>query len=280
VYGRRDPGNPVGMLSVLRSKLTFSNAVAVLALFVALGGSSYAALRVGSREIVNNSVRSADLRNNDVRSRDIRNGEVRSADLRNNGIRGRDIHDGAVASADLQDNAITSRDIRDGSIVGGDVAPDTLTGTNVLESSLGTVPSATNAGTLDGRSAAAFLSADRLVTTGFEKLSIGQTRAIARSGPFTWSATCADAGGGSTQLTVTLESTEAGAFTASFDGAGGAVSPGSPATVFQNASSTPVFGIGFPATAVAPSGAAPSGLGFVAIDVVGADCGVKISLTP
>src|SRR5215212_5220241 len=48
--------------------------VAGLALFVALGGSSYAALKVGSGQIKNNSVRSRDLRNNDVRGRDIRQG--------------------------------------------------------------------------------------------------------------------------------------------------------------------------------------------------------------
>ena len=37
--------------------------IAVIALFVALGGGAYAALRVGSKQIVNNSVRSQDVRN-------------------------------------------------------------------------------------------------------------------------------------------------------------------------------------------------------------------------
>jgi hypothetical protein len=56
-------------------------AVALLALFVALGGSSYAALKIGSKQIVNNSVRSKDLRNNDVRSRDVRNNSLTGADV-------------------------------------------------------------------------------------------------------------------------------------------------------------------------------------------------------
>ena len=266
------------MLSRLPSKLTFSNIVAMVALFIALGGSSYAALRVGSEEIADNSVRSRDLRNNDIRGRDIRTGAVRSSDLRDNDIRGRDIHTGAVRSADLRNNGIRSEDIRTGAIAGGDVAADTLTGANLLESSLATVP---NAARLDGKSATAFLAADRLITTGFETLTIGQTRTIARSGPFTWSAACADAAGDS-ELTVTLESTEADAFAASFDPTtgGGPVGPGAPVTVFQGSSPTPVYTIGFPATAVAPSGAAPIGLGFVAIDVAGADCGVKMMLMP
>jgi hypothetical protein len=58
------------------------------------------------------------------------------------------------------------------------------------------------------------------------------------------------------------------------------VSPGTPVTVFQNSSPTPAYSIGFPATAIAPSGAAPTGLGFVAINVAGADCGVNITLWP
>jgi hypothetical protein len=49
---------------------TFANVIALLALFVALGDSSYAALSVGSKQIVDNSVRSKDLRNNEVRGHD------------------------------------------------------------------------------------------------------------------------------------------------------------------------------------------------------------------
>jgi hypothetical protein len=58
-----------------------SMAVALLALFVALGGSSYAALKVSGKQIVNNSVRSKDLRNNDVRSADVRNNALTGADI-------------------------------------------------------------------------------------------------------------------------------------------------------------------------------------------------------
>jgi hypothetical protein len=44
--------------------------IAVIALFVALGGGAYAALRVGSKQIVNNSVRSKDVRNRTLMGRD------------------------------------------------------------------------------------------------------------------------------------------------------------------------------------------------------------------
>ena len=44
--------------------------IAVIALFVALGGGAYAALRVGSKQIVDNSVRSQDVRNGALRGGD------------------------------------------------------------------------------------------------------------------------------------------------------------------------------------------------------------------
>jgi hypothetical protein len=55
--------------------------VAYLALFVALGGSSFAALRVGSRQIVNNTISTKDLKNNDTRGKDVRNNTLTGADI-------------------------------------------------------------------------------------------------------------------------------------------------------------------------------------------------------
>jgi hypothetical protein len=77
-----------------------SMAVALLALFVALGGSSYAALTVGSRQIADNSVRSKDLRNNNIRSRDVRNGTLTGADVNEARL-------GTVPSANTAANANT-----------------------------------------------------------------------------------------------------------------------------------------------------------------------------
>jgi hypothetical protein len=250
------------MPAFIRGRLTFSNVVALLALFVALGGSSYAAVRIGSRQIADNSVRGKDIRNNDIRSRDIRNGSVLGRDLRNGTVTGADVRNGTVTGAEVRGNSLTGRDI--------------------LESTFRTVPSAANAANataLGGKTASAFLSADRLTTSPFVKLSVGQTKTVARSGPFTWKATCTDAGSGQRTLTVTVESTEAGAVAASFNGSGAPVGPGAPATVFDSAATAgPAYSIGFPATAIAPSGAQPTGFGWVAIEAGGADCGTKINL--
>ena len=134
------------MLSKLRERLNYANVVATIALFAALGGSSYAALRISGREIVNNSVRSADLRNNDVRGRDIRNGTVTSRDVRDSSLLARDFAagqlpagppgppaqlEGVAAGGDLAGtypsptiaaSAVSSADVADGSLRRDDIA--------------------------------------------------------------------------------------------------------------------------------------------------------------
>jgi hypothetical protein len=72
------------MLTQLRSSLTYGNVMATVAVFIALGGTSYAVATgsIDSRELKNNTVRSKDIRNNDVRSTDVRNGSLLATDFR------------------------------------------------------------------------------------------------------------------------------------------------------------------------------------------------------
>jgi hypothetical protein len=70
------------MLASLRSHVAH-NVVGYLALFIALGGTSYAVATgsINSRAIKNNTVRSKDIRNNDVRSKDVRNRSLLAKDF-------------------------------------------------------------------------------------------------------------------------------------------------------------------------------------------------------
>ena len=79
---------------------------------------------------------------------------------------------------------------------------------------------------------------------------------------------------------MTVESTEPDGFIADFGGGGQPVSPGSPAEAFNSVSSGSVYTIGFPFSAVGPSGAAPAGIAFVGIKVGGADCLVNGIIWP
>jgi hypothetical protein len=57
-----------------------------LALFAALGGTSYAVLHIDSNDVIDNSLRSRDVRNDTLRSRDVRDQSLRARDLRRNSI--------------------------------------------------------------------------------------------------------------------------------------------------------------------------------------------------
>ena len=64
------------MLQRLRARLTYANVTATLALFIALGGTSYAALRlprnsVGPTQIRTGAVSSSEIRDRSVRLRDL-----------------------------------------------------------------------------------------------------------------------------------------------------------------------------------------------------------------
>jgi hypothetical protein len=84
------------VLRSFRQRLSYSNVTATVALFIALGGTSYAVIRVDSGDVVDNSLRSADMRDNSVRGRDIRDRTLHGRDVRPNGLGG-----GAVKESSL-----------------------------------------------------------------------------------------------------------------------------------------------------------------------------------
>ncbi len=81
--------------------------VGVIALFIALGGTSYAAVTleagsVGSREIRNRSVKNSDLANRSVGTRQLRSNAVTSSKIAAGAVNGDDVQNGSLSSADFQ----------------------------------------------------------------------------------------------------------------------------------------------------------------------------------
>ena len=60
----------------MRLRPSPSTAIAAVALFAALGGSSYAAVRVTGKDIRNGTVTSKDVRNHSLRARDFKPGTL------------------------------------------------------------------------------------------------------------------------------------------------------------------------------------------------------------
>jgi len=75
------------MLNALRRHLSYANVMATVAVFVALGGSSYALVRVGSADIVDGSVKSRDLRDRGIAERDVRTNTLGSRSIRESTLR-------------------------------------------------------------------------------------------------------------------------------------------------------------------------------------------------
>jgi hypothetical protein len=103
-------------------------AVAALALFVSLGGVSYA--------VATGSIGSREIRDGAVKSRDIANGTVQSRDVRDGGLQGRDVANGTLRSRDVRDGGLRGVDVRDGTLSGADLAPNSLGDREIDESQL------------------------------------------------------------------------------------------------------------------------------------------------
>jgi hypothetical protein len=66
----------------LRQRLTYANVMSTIAVFIALGGSSYAALQIDSGDIANNSVRGVDVRNRSISERDVKRNALGGRSIR------------------------------------------------------------------------------------------------------------------------------------------------------------------------------------------------------
>jgi len=60
---------------------SYSNVMATAAMFIALGGTSYAAVKITGAEVRDGTLTGRDVRNGSLSGRDVRNGSLRAADI-------------------------------------------------------------------------------------------------------------------------------------------------------------------------------------------------------
>jgi hypothetical protein len=156
------------LFSRVRARLSFANVTAAIALFVALGGTGYAAVTlpsnsvgraeiktggVGKSEIGANTVGSSEIRGSSITAPDIKSGAVGPSEVRPNAIDSDELSDGGIGAADLSDaaktavaaiDAVTFRAAAasDGTAPKGNAKSITRTGTGVYSVDLGTDVSA------------------------------------------------------------------------------------------------------------------------------------------
>ena len=66
----------------LRTKLTYANVMATIAVFVALGGSSYAALRITGQNVKDGSLSGKDVKDQSLTGGDVKNGTLAPTDFK------------------------------------------------------------------------------------------------------------------------------------------------------------------------------------------------------
>ena len=98
------------MLKRAASQLTYANVMATIAVFIALGGTSYA--------VTTGSIDSREIQNNSIRSGDVLEGTVRSSDIRDHTILSRDVKKGVLKAEGLPGRAATRWGHRTGRTAG------------------------------------------------------------------------------------------------------------------------------------------------------------------
>jgi len=105
------------IFSRARQRLNFANVTSTLALFVALGGTSYAAITLPANSVGKSQIRTAGVAQSEVASESIGTGELRS-----NSVNSPEIRTNAVGASEIRPSAIDSDELADKGIGAADLA--------------------------------------------------------------------------------------------------------------------------------------------------------------
>jgi hypothetical protein len=184
------------LFSWVRSRLTYANVVATLALFLVLGGGTALASYIVSS-------------NTQIGPGTVSGHKPPSGDHSN-------VIAGSVNGTDLAGSSVNSGKVVDGSLLGSDIHANTITGSNLNTSSVAGALQVRTAYTADGPGA--------------------PPEDFYTQGPWTLTGTCVDEGGGFFHAKVDLTNSGDAAMVAVNDGSGNRVSSGGSTTVAQSGS--------------------------------------------
>ena len=112
--------------------LTFANVMSCVAVFIALGGTSYAAIKVSGKNVNNNSLTGTDIKNESVGSKDVKNRSLLAKDFKSGqlpaGGRGPAGPAGATGAQGPPGPTLLAQVTAQGNLVGGTAASATRTG--------------------------------------------------------------------------------------------------------------------------------------------------------
>ena len=106
---------------LLRQRPSPAMIVALIALFVALGGSSYAVTKISTKNLRTGAVNSRVVKNNSLRSADVRRESLTGGDIKTDSIKNADIDNATLRanSADTAARATTANTAENANALGG-----------------------------------------------------------------------------------------------------------------------------------------------------------------
>ena len=134
--------------------------VALIALVVALSGTSYAVVRIGTKQIKSNAITSPKIRNGQVRNVDLARNSVLTAKIVAGAVTGLQIRDAGIGNADLGNDSVSGAKVRGGAIGNSDLANDAVTASKVRASAVGNTELANDAVTSPKIKDASIVAAD------------------------------------------------------------------------------------------------------------------------
>ena len=119
--------------------------VALIALLVALSGTTYAATRIGTKQIKDNAITSPKIRNGAVKNIDLARNSIVTAKIVAGAVTGLQIKDASVGNADLGNDSVSGAKIRAGAVGNSDLANDAVTSAKIRAGAVGNSDLADNA---------------------------------------------------------------------------------------------------------------------------------------
>jgi hypothetical protein len=129
------------LLMRVRRRASFANVTSAAALFVALGGTSYAAISipansVGADQIRTGAVGSKEIKTGAVNTAEIHTGGVAKAEIRTGGVGASELHTDAVRTPEIKAGAVKSDELDAGAVSAGKIAKDAVSSDEIKDGSV------------------------------------------------------------------------------------------------------------------------------------------------